>query len=282
MTNVKNVLPPFVQLNDIQPAESSTTLIYGGSKTGKTDFMGTAGDRMLFINNGLGIETFFGKRFKDRPINPIVVTLKADEKTEQYRVYDQIKDIIDHALDNLSDRFDTIAIDDSTAFRRSAMLVALQFNKDTGKSKSLDASSKYDISIPAVQDYGTEMEFTSSFIAQTISICKEAKKHFIMGAHERLTFKKGAGIGDIPSLVRITPSFTGVDKNPDYISGLFDNVWHTEAVGGGERTIYRIRTVGDETLTAGTRYSGIFKEIEKDLRFTDVISRIKQFHLENK
>lgn len=280
MPPVEKPLPEFKRLEDIKPAESTTTLLYGGSKTGKTDFMLSAGDRSLFINNGMGIETAFGKRFKDRKVNPLVVTLPPDDKAEQERVYEQIKRVIEHALDKLADKFDTICIDDSTAVIKSTTLEAIQFNKDMGTSNTSAKQAKYDISIPVVQDYLTEMNFTSKFVADTVYICKDAGKHLIMGAHERLTFKKGPQIGDQPVLLRITPSFTGVDKNPDYISGLFDNVWHTEAVGGGTGTAYRIRTIGDESLTAGTRYSGIFPEFIKNMTYLEVLDKIKQFHME--
>jgi hypothetical protein len=92
-----------------------------------------------------------------------------------------------------------------------------------------------------------------------------------------MTFDKPKSIGELPKLLRITPSFTGVDRNPDYISGLFDNVWHFEVAGGGDRTFYRVRTEGDDNLTAKTRNGGLFNALElKGIDFPEVVRRIKE------
>jgi hypothetical protein len=82
-------------------------------------------------------------------------------------------------------------------------------------------------------------------------------------------------MGDAPELIKVTPAFTGVDKNPDLIGQYFDNVWHTEVVGGGSQRVYRITTQGHERLTAKTRMAGVFNVLETNLTWLNALERIQ-------
>jgi hypothetical protein len=284
---VDNTVYNFKRLEEIPASDSVSILGYGGSGTGKTWFAATAGTRTLFINNGNGIATIKSKKFRDRypNTNPIVFTPEVPILTDPTRSINSIRNGINKALDEFGKDFDTIVVDDSTQLRDSVMCEALKFNQDTNRSKTLTdlVTRGYKYQIPAVQDYGTEMEFISGWMNELVNdIGKREKKHIIVLAHERMTWDKPKNIGEQPKLIRITPSFTGVDRNPDYISGLFDNVWHFETKGGGDRTFYNIRTEGDENLTAKTRNGGLFNVIEKAeankplIDFPEVVRRIKE------
>jgi hypothetical protein len=237
-----------VRLSTIPKGENPTVLGYGPAGSGKSFFAATAGDRMLFINNGAGLETLQGKK-----VNPLIATVYTDSVQNEAKVYDDIKSIIETALDKMPSEFDTIVIDDSTAFRRSGMHKALEITQSSRGAKSLAVSKKFNTVIPDVNDYQVEMALVESFVSQTCAICKAENKNFIMLAHERLTFNKPTKLGEQPTLIKQTPAFTGVDKSPDYITGQFDWVLHFETVGGGERILYRIRTAGDSILTAKVR-----------------------------
>jgi hypothetical protein len=276
----------FSRLAEVPARESIIILGYGGAGTGKSWFGASAGTRTLFVSNGNGLATLQSKKFKEKypDCNPIIFVPEVPSLDNPTGSINSIRNGINHALDTMHADFDTIVVDDSTQLRNSVMHEALQFNNDTNKSKTLEQlrQKKYRYAIPAVQDYGTEMEFIEGWMNELINeICRKEKKHLIVMAHERMTFSKPTQIGDQPKLIRITPSFTGVDRNPDYISGLFDNVWHFETGGGGDRTFYRIRTEGDESLTAKTRDGGIFNVVEKQeankalMDFPEVVRRIK-------
>lgn len=273
----------FKRVSDTKPALSVSVLVWGASKTGKTHFAGTAGDRSLFISNGMGSETFHSPSFKENvKANPIIVEIPFDEIDSPKRSLDLIGEAIEWGLAN-SD-IDTIIVDDASANTRSAMIKGFEYNKDTDKSKTLalSTSKKYDFAVPAVQDYGTEMEITIQFYAAVISDCKAAGKNFILLAHERNIFKAPPKIGDQPILMKQVPYFTGADKNPDRIPGLFDWVLHAEKTGGGERIKFYMRTQGDENLIAELRNArGLFPIRMEDANFQDMIKKVREYH-ENK
>jgi hypothetical protein len=235
------------RLEEIPKAESINCLGYGPAGAGKTYFASTAGSRQLFINNGAGLETLYKPK-----INPLIANVGTDDIQTQSKIYDQIKDIIEYALDNNASDFDTVVIDDGTAFKRSAMFKAMEMNAEGKKTQSLSRSRNYDVLMPDVNDYGAEMSFTEQFVSATCAILKQEKKNFILLAHERLTFKP-IGLGKPPELIKQTPFFTGVDKSPDYITGQFDWVLHFSTIGGGKNRSYRCRTEGDSILTAKVR-----------------------------
>lgn len=270
----------FRRLVELPPGDSVTCLVYGAAKTGKTWFLGSAGERTLFLSNGNGDETLKSILFRENVgANPMVVKIEDPIDPETGLPLDAValelmKDTINYAMVNMNDQFDTICIDDSTALRKSAFWKGLLLNDKTGKSKTLASVKADEVITSTVQDYGIEMQIVMQFFVMLIDMCKKHKKHLLIGAHERYTYRKGDKIGDLPTLVRIRPAFTG-QTFPDDVAALFDCVFHSEAVGGGSNTAYRMRTSGDEVLVAGNRYGGTFATVEPNLKFTDMLRRIK-------
>jgi hypothetical protein len=272
----------FKRIKEDPPADSVTWMYYGPAKTGKTFFSASAAPRALFINNGAGMETL--KSPLCRQLYPTVdemlfVTIEDqfdDKGNHLYSAaFDMMGNAIHYALVNLKDQFDTIIVDDSTSARRHAMMKGLELNQATDKSKTLkNIVEKYDVVSPAVQDYGIEMQIILQFLDWSIKECKKAKKHLLVGAHERMTLSKPDQIGGQPTVMRIRPGFTG-QTMPDDIGGMWDMLTHTEAVGGGLQTIYRHRFNGDEITQAGVRYGGIFETVESNVNFLKCVERIK-------
>ncbi len=273
-------VPEFKRLEDLEAVETQTILVYGSSGTGKTRLAGTLGNRTLIINNGDGISTLQSPAFKrDIKSNPIVITLAEKLGSrgmfESAQVFDAVCDTIDHALEKFPQEFDHIVVDDATQLRRGALNKGLEFNKGSGKSKTLDQREKYDMIVPAVQDYGIEMNLIEQFIASYTSICKQAKKNFILNAHERVTYQKGDKIGDQPTILKILPGFTG-QTFPDTVPNYFDNVWRMEVLGAGSNRVWRATTQGTEKITAKTRVSGVLQTVEDKPNLTVMLEKIQK------
>jgi hypothetical protein len=262
----------FKTLDEMPAHESVTMLYYGGSGTGKTMFVGSAGPRTLIINIGDGLTTIqseFARKAFYKNGFPIVATIreKIDPKTglfEAADAFDQVKNSIEWAMDHFADRFDTIAVDDATQLRSFAMNKGLELNDEWDRSKTLAKGKVQGGYILAVQDYGAEMDLIEKFVAQTISFCKNEKKHFILTAHERHIFKKvrdntGKVIGE--EIDKIRPGFTG-KTFPDDITNYFDLVWRAEAVRAGGKSVYRCNTEDTAQIKAKSRYPGLFKNPE--------------------
>jgi len=268
------------RLNEIPLGKSISAIFYGGSKTGKTVLAASGGDKTLFINIGNGIVTlqsdWFRKNYGNS--NPIIETVTEEYVPSVAKGYDRVCDIIESYLKDKPNEFDTIVVDDATNLRRMAMTKGLELNQALGKSKTkeiLKSNKMVDVIVPTVADFGAEMALIEQFIGAYTTIAQEAGKNFIMTAHERLTFEKGKAIGDIPTLKKVSPGFTG-QTFPDSVTGVFDIVWHTEAVGSGAQTQYRVRTRGDESLTAGTRYPELFPTLYVNPNFSHIIKAIKE------
>jgi len=267
-----------MKLNDIpMGTEPINLLLYGSSGSGKTAFCGSAGDRTLIISPSNGLATLKSKWFHDTfKSNPFIEEVPLDDVTSA-KSYDRYCDIIDLYLEKRADEIDTIIVDDATTFRRAAMNKGLELGGklNISKTKSKMEAIKTDVVVPAVQDFGMEMRLVEMFVRGTADLCKSKGKHFILTAHERLLMEKGLNIGDVPTIRRIMPGFTG-QTFPDDITGLFDMTWHTEVKGSGDKTFYQIRTQGDSVIVAKTRYAGIFPAfLEKQPLFTDVVKLIQ-------
>lgn len=280
------LVPEFKFLHELEKGDAETFLIYGASGSGKTWFSGTAGERTLIIDNGNGIATLQSPLFQ-RNVggSPIVVSLAERLGPrgvfDTALVFDAICDTIDYALEKFGDKFDTVVVDDATQLRKGALNKGLEINQATGKSQTIKQSKeKYDIVSPAVQDYGIEMNLVEQFIGGYTSILKEAGKHFILNAHERLTYKKGDKIGDPAVLAKTSPGFTG-QTFPDNVPAYFDNVWYFQVVGSGSNRVWRATTQGHESLIAKTRMGGIFETVEPNPNFLKVIQRIRESSPDN-
>ena len=242
--------------------EPISLLLYGGSGTGKTWVMGTAGSRALIINCGRGIKTLESPLFIEKigKIDPIVVDIQeklgARGIVEDAVAYDAICDSIDHALREFPDDFDWVIIDEVTSLRRFAMNKALEVNAASGKSKTLESAKHSGAIMPAIQDWGAEMSLILQMCDGYINICKEAGKHFVMVAHERISYKKKKPSDPLIE-DKIRPGFTG-QTFPDDITALFDDCWRMECRSG---SVYRAVLEGDEIITAKTRHGGIWQRI---------------------
>jgi hypothetical protein len=264
-------VPPEAQrLHAMNFDESLTMLLYGGPGVGKTYFAGTAGDRTLYLDIGHGVVTLASPAFtKKHKSNPLVLQIPLAENS-----YDYLTDSIDWFVEKRKAEFDTIVVDEVTALRRHAMQKAIGINSDLNKSTTLAQSKKHGIVTPTLPDWGEEMSVIEHFIASYTEICKQENLNFLVVAHEKLQLRKGAKIGDAPTVEKIRPAFTG-QQFPDNVIGYFDEVWRFEAVGRGENKKYRITTQPNEKLVGKTRHGGVFKEIEENLDFPTVVSRIK-------
>lgn len=264
------------RLSDLPVGESVTMLIYGPAGSGKTEFCGTAGDRTLIINTGLGIVTLQSKGFRTRhKSNPFIETVTEDPIPNAAYGFDKVCDIIDDYLKNHKDEFDTIIIDDVTALRRFAMNKGLEINQKLNRSKTATTRSQLEVIVPGIQDFSIEMNLIEQFIITYVSIAKENNKHFILTAHERVNYNKPASLGEPPTVNSIRPAFTG-QTFPDSVTGHFDCVWHFETMGAGERIMYNARTAGDSALVAKTRWSGVFPVIVKNPNFLEVVAKIRE------
>lgn len=284
MTSVPPVgFPIFQTLEEKKQTEIFTTngLIFGGSGTGKTWFAGTGGARVLFINIGNGIRTLESKGFfQKHPESMKMLTVDITEKLtasglpETAEAFDMISDVIDFALEKRSDEFDTVVIDDASALKKLAMNKGLELNQKIGKSQSLSKGRQLELQIKAIQDFGVEMDLIEQFIDGYCQIMRAAGKNFIITAHERTIYKKGDTPGDIPTIYRIKPGFTG-QTFPDQVPRHFDWVFHSEVVAAGSGPVYRMNTVGDEIITGKCRDAGVFASIEKNPNLKEMLDRVK-------
>lgn len=279
-------LPQFGRLKDDLTGEPTTLLLYGGSGSGKTVMAGTAGDRNLFINIGNGIKTLKSPWFLETyGYNPITVNIT--EELGQNGLpsvadaFDKVSDTIDYALEAFPGDFDTVTVDDATELRRFAMNKSLEINQKLGKSKSQERGKDFGVVMPAVQDYGVEMNIIEQFIAYYTSALKNSGKNFILTAHQRLIYEKQKDkngnviIGAAPILARVLPGFTG-QTFPDDVPKAFDWVFRMETVAGGRMgVIFRARTMPDEVITAKCRDGGVFSTVESNPHFLKMIQRVK-------
>lgn len=267
--------PQFLTLNESPPDDATDALIYGESKSGKTWLIGTLGDRTLIIDleNGRGKETIESPMFK-RVIGTyhpkyvrIVEDTNAFDIPEFATAYDRTYEILDYAFKNLLDTFDHLVIDNLTAFRRYAILKALDVNKATSKSRTRDdIVEKLNAILPAIQDYGTEMSLVSQFVDQCLSACRKFNKNLFVLSHQRVYLEKpkradGKPLLNEPPLVtKIRPAVTG-QSFPDDITSMFNNVWYTAVYGVGGNAQYKLHLAGDGRFVAGTRHAGLWGDV---------------------
>jgi hypothetical protein len=265
----------FKRLRDRPKGEAWILLPYGRSKAGKTFFAGTAGPRTLFVNIGEGIETLQSPAFtrvcpdaKDM----IVVDIRENHPEGTAHAFDLTIKAINNAFNRLENQFDTVVLDEATAFRRFATNRAMVINKRTGEQRPSRVKQfvKTDI-----DDYGLEMQMTEWFLGQMIPFFKERGKNFIMLAHERLIYGKPPSIGAEAPLIKIVPGFTG-KAFPDTVPAYFDDVWYMEAVGSGSNIVYRATTAGSAKNPAGSRHGGIFETVEQNPNFLKMLEWIKR------
>lgn len=274
----------FESLDQQEQDRYVSLLYYGGNGSGKTMFVASAGPRTLIINIGNGLVTINNPQIKAKYYSegmPIVSTIREerDMKTGMFKAAEafvKVRTAIIFALTHFPDKFDTIAVDDASQLKAFAMNKGLEMNEDLGKSQSLKNSRKQEALSVAIQDYGQEMSLVEQFVAETIDLCKSKRKHFILTAHVRETFKKmkdaqGRVIGEEVDKVR--PSFTGRTA-PDDVARHFDLVWFADVLSANPADVYRVRTGNSKMINSKSRYPGVFDEHELFPNFLDAVKRI--------
>lgn len=248
----------FIRFGETKPGEALTFLVYGESGTGKTEFAASYGDRTLFIDIGAGTETMrspgFIKRkgkFNGLYIN-LVENLGKGGFFEKATMFDEVCDAMDEGLEKYKDDFDLVVIDDVSAFRRGAMNKALEISSAERGSQTLGRAKKTHIALTAPGDYFVEMEIVEKTIAAYIDKFKEAKKHFMMLAHEKWTFKNPSKLGEEPVLVKTRPAFTG-KAFPSQVLAYFDEVYNFYLLRSGT-PVFKMHTVGSNAIAAKSRH----------------------------
>lgn len=285
---LKGSQPPIqsIKLSDLNPGESVIAMVYGASGVGKTPFAGSAGSRTLYIDTGHGLETLMSPMFRHKypSHDPFIVQIYEvfnDDGSPKAQAFDKIGETIDWWLDNRYDDFDTIVIDEMSAGRKLAMYKGIGISSDMGRSQTKASTKKFGgLVVPAVQDFGMEMNIIEWWTATYSQICKEAKKHLLVLAHERLTYempRKENGdpiVGAQPVVTKIRPSFTG-RAQPDDIVLYYDEIWYMEKVAQGAETFSRIKPYGDDRILAKSRHAGVLENIETRPDFLNFIERFK-------
>lgn len=281
-------IPQYVEAKDIPTGNSVRALISGVPGAGKTEFVFTAGEGTLLINTGKGIETKDSIGLKSR--NPDwsrlrvvdldkMFTTKGELPSPQQMV-DAICDTVYHAT-RTQPWLKTVAIDDMTEFRFYALARGMQINKELGRSQSEEASKKYDLPLPVVQDFGTEMNIVEDFLRWLNEDAYNKEYNIIITSHTRHVYKKPVDangkiiMGQPGILVKELPGFTG-QTFPDYIPRLFSIVGQLEpnvSNEGGNRP--RLRLVGGSDKCVKHRYSGILPEYMDNPRFDTILEAIK-------
>lgn len=255
--------------------------LYAENKTGKTFWAAGAGDDWVYITDRNGITTLKSKLFKDKVgTDPFILELVPDESPTLPKLFDSVRNQIDTLLAPATKNdFRGIIIDDFNSIRIGARNKGIDLNGTIGRSKSHAnaQSGKFkDILVPTMADFGTEMSLTDSFLRQLTTGLREESKHLIMCAHQRLYRKPGGN-----EIIAVKPLLTGTDT-PDSIPGLFDLVWYLRAVGSGSNVKREFVTESEGGIMAGTRWSGLFKPVERDITAKQVFDRIEHWQKEGK
>lgn len=271
------------RLSELPKGESTNILLYGLAGSAKTVFCGTAGSRTLYFDCGNSVTTLQSKWFQSKygPSDPDVHKVSEIDLPDKAQALDYIVDTIEMYLDKKSDEFDTVVVDDMSAFRKFAMNQGLELNGELNRSltrKNLKAK-EIELVIAAKQDFGAEMAIVQYFLSKFTDLLRTKNKSFIVTAHEKIWQQQpknaeGKVTDGPPSIYRITPAFTG-QKYPDSETGVFDIVMHMETAGSGENTVYRARMNGDEQIVAKHRYGDLFPTLYPNPRFGDIITAIR-------
>lgn len=258
--------------------EGVQIFVYGANGVGKTaESAAVCGDRTVVITDGNGRATIRSKWWREKyKCDPIVLEVKADETPTIPKLFDNLRNMTDELIDKHSSDWDAIVYDDLNTLRLSARNKAVDLNGTKGKSQTSNEakSGKFkDIIIPAIQDFGLEMGLVESFLRETTTYLREAGKHCIINAHERLYTKEGTN-----TIYAIKPLLTGKDT-PDTIPGIFDLVWYMRVIGSGQNTVREYITDTEAGIMAKTRWGGLFKQNERS-SLKDVVARIVKWQKE--
>ncbi|KKL05009.1 hypothetical protein LCGC14_2610360 [marine sediment metagenome] len=278
------------RVSDLTDISTLGAMIYGQKGCGKTSFAATAGDRTVFVFVGAGItgvKTLKSPWFKEKfGTNPFVDEIheKLDGKRMPVKatLFDQITKRFDWWLENRSDDWDTIVLDDITNTRKATMFKAFEINKGAGLSSAWsNTENAGGIPMSGIQDFGVEIRAMLWLLESYIEIFESAKKNFLVLAHERYTFSKSKNsrgdviVGDKDVIDKIRPGFVGKTM-PDDVAANFDEVWHLTKIGMGDQGIVKLDCYGDAQVLASTRHAGIFKPFESNPNFAEMMERVRK------
>ncbi len=277
------------RVSDLVESPNLSALIYSQKGGGKTSFAATAGDRTVFVFVGAGIsgmKTLQSPWFKEKiGTNPFVEEIheELDSKRmpKKATLFNQITKKFDWWLDNRIDDWDTMVLDDIANTRKAAMFKGFEINMQAKLSEAWAKTEKYTIPMPGIQDFGVEMRAMQWLLETYVEIFESAGKNFLVLAHERYTFSKSKNakgdviVGDKDIIDRIRPGFVGKTM-PDDITANFDEVWHLEKIGMGDGGIVKLDCYGDNIVLASTRHAGVFRPLEPNPNFKEMMERIKK------
>ena len=270
-----------IKLSQDKKIEGTQVFLYGANGTGKTAWAAAAGDRTIVITTRNGIATLKSKWWREKyGVDPFIQEMKPDDSPTAPKFFDSMRNLIDGFLapDKINE-WDTIVLDDLNELRIAARNKAIELNGLAGRSKTHGnaQSGKFkDILLPTVADFGTEMGLVDAFLRDMTAGLREEGKNSIVCAHERLYRKEGSN-----TIVAVKPLLTGTDT-PDAIPGIFDLVWYLRTVGSGSNTKREFVTDSEGGVMAKTRWSGLFKNPERDIESADVLARILKWQKEGK
>lgn len=256
-----------MKVSEITGKEPSIACHYGPIGSGKSHF--TAVSSAVIFTPSNRISTYRSLQ-RLGVANPELEIMYRDFDVSVAKSYDTYCDKMDYYLELPPDKLpEFIVIDELDHLRRGAMVKALHINNVDGKSTSLK-KAKSGISeglvMAAIQDYGAEMSLIEQFVCNYAEQCASLGVSFIVNAHERFTYIKGADKQDV--LARIGPGFTG-KTFPDDVIAVFDNVWRFVRTKSAGKSFTKIDTIGNSQIRAKCCFTGIFKPEEKSRELND-------------
>lgn len=279
------------RISDITESPSLSAMIYGEKGCGKTSFAATAGDRTVFTFVGAGVsgrKTLKSSWFKEKiGTDPFIEELheKFNSKgmPEKVTLLNQITKTFDRWLEpDRINEWDTMVLDDIANTRKATMWRGFEINKGAGLSSAwANTEATGGIPMSGIQDIGAEIRAMIWLLETYIEIFESAGKNFLVLAHERYTFSKSLSrdgkpiVGDKDIVDKIRPGFVGKTL-PDDITANFDEVWHLTKIGSGDQGRVKLDCYGDGQILASTRHAGIFKSIELDPNFNEMMERIRK------
>lgn len=278
------------RLGDEPINDSTTQLVYGDQGVGKTWYLGTAGDRSLFISLDGGDRTLkspdFARLVGAKPLYKSLDTAYVSRIGKASDTFDILCDTIDQTLQEQGDEFDFICIDSLTALARHAQIKGMAISK---RSNTLaEAVARKTIPLAEVGDMGTEQQMLQWFLDTYTKIAKSHKKHLILTAHRQSVFvapkKDGKTVmGGEPVLKYIMPMVVG--KNffaPNVVPQFFDEVWYftreTSGIDQKRKSVVKARTQPNSIITAKSRNGGIFNEELTNPNLLNAIKAIEAGH----
>lgn len=274
-------------LGDEVIGEYEKFLIYGPSGSGKTFAAGTMPGNIYFLVIGAKneLKTLRSPDFRSKYpgkyghifYDYVKENLGRRGTFVQANAYDWACDRIDEMLlaEQRGDipHIDSIVIDSATGLRGVAMNKAIEITHDRAKGKEKTALKRLQdqgIILPGDTDYGSEQSLIWKFLNWII----ELDKHFCLVTHE-WTETKSNRETRVTEVVARKPLFTG--QHRENVPLMFDNVWRFHVVQSGKAQSFRAQTIGDDEITARTRFGGLLGPIISDVNFDDVIRKFKDW-----